>query len=228
MEENQMLEAVETAAEGHVASAPKAPRYEITISSKKNQSVLTVMIDRVPLLMVPGSVAISIGDKAAMYRKYLDKTLFNPDNKQQLLNYMVHLHDKGIEMGGMNLVCGCKFRFHAVVLRQFIIDNMDTFTSLISYLVPNSTNKSMLASEAGSSAMPTMSKGTLAPDDMAQIQELIRLDQEQQAANQANEAELTAFAEANEGSVCPDPKLIDGNLINETRREDFIPEVEQQ
>lgn len=191
----------------------KAPAYEITFSSKpKKDMPLSVMIDRVPELMVPGVVAISIGNKAVMYRKYLDKTLFDPNNKQRLLNFMVHLHDKGLEHKGMHLVCGCKFRFHAQVLKEFLIENMEFFSSLISYLVPGSKNK-VISPDSGAAALPMLSGNSLPAEDMAQIRALIEADQ---GSNQ-EPAELVADA-----TECPDPSLVESNQDPSTGH---IPEI---
>ena len=212
MQENQ-VEASENVAEGDTPVVAKAPAYDITFSSKpKKDMPLSVMIDRVPELMVPGAVAISIGNKAVMYRKYLDKTLFDPNNKQRLLNFMVHLHDKGLEHKGMHLVCGCKFRFHAQVLKEFLIENMEFFGSLISYLVPNSKNK-VISPDSGAAALPMLSGNTLPAEDMAQIRALIEADQ---GSNQ-EPAELVADA-----TECPDPSLVESNQDPSTRR---IPEI---
>ena len=187
-------------------SVTKKPRYEITVSSKPRKDVpLSVMIDRLPELMVPGHVAISVGNKAVMYRKYLDKTLFDEKNKQRLLNFMVHLHDKGLEVGAMHLVCGCKFRFHANVLKEFLVENMDTFSSLISYLVPGSKNVSMLTDAAG----PSMPKATLSPEDMAQIQALI--DQDKLNVHNVT-VEETDAAVYPENSSCIDRGLHDPEM----------------
>ncbi len=156
--------------------------YEITLSSRpKGDKKLTVYCDKVPILMVPGSVAISIGNKEKMYRAWLDKTLFGKDNKQELLNFMVRLHDKAIELGDLELVCYCKFnKFHNKVLKEFLIDNKDTLTNLISYLVPDSKNKSILEkAKEDTPQMPMMSNATLPPEEMAQIRDLIRQDIEQ-------------------------------------------------
>ena len=200
MQENQ-VEASENVAEGDIPVVAKAPAYDITFSSKpKKDMPLSVMIDRVPELMVPGAVAISIGNKADMYRKYLNKTLFDPNNKQRLLNFMVHLHDKGLEHKGMHLVCGCKFRFHAQVLKEFLNENMEFFGSLISYLVPNSKNKSAISSEAEASALPMLSGNTLPAEDMEQIRALIEEDQR----NSQKEGNVELVADA---SICPDPVL---------------------
>ena len=212
MQENQ-VEASENVAEGDIPVVAKAPAYDITFSSKpKKDMPLSVMIDRVPELMVPGVVAISIGNKADMYRKYLNKTLFDPNNKQRLLNFMVHLHDKGLEHKGMHLVCGCKFRFHAQVLKEFLIENMEFFGSLISYLVPNSKNK-VISPDSGAAALPMLSGNTLPAEDMAQIRALIEADQ---SSNQ-EPAELVADA-----TECPDPSLVESNQDPSTRR---IPEI---
>ena len=212
MQENQ-VEASENVAEGDTPVVAKAPAYDITFSSKpKKDMPLSVMIDRVPELMVPGVVAISIGNKADMYRKYLNKTLFDPNNKQRLLNFMVHLHDKGLEHKGMHLVCGCKFRFHAQVLKEFLIENMEFFGSLISYLVPNSKNK-VISPDSGAAALPMLSGNTLPAEDMAQIRALIEADQ---GSNQ-EPAELVADA-----TECPDPSLVESNQDPSTRR---IPEI---
>lgn len=217
MQENQ-VEIPEVVTESNVAEVTdvpdvKTPAYEITFSSKpKKDMPLSVMIDRVPELMVPGVVAISIGNKAVMYRKYLDKTLFDPNNKQRLLNFMVHLHDKGLEHKGMHLVCGCKFRFHAQVLKEFLIENMEFFSSLISYLVPGSKNK-VISPDSGAAALPMLSGNTLPAEDMAQIRALIEADQ---GSNQ-EPAELVADA-----TECPDPSLVDSNQDPSTRR---IPEI---
>lgn len=212
MQENQ-VEASENVAEGDIPVVAKAPAYDITFSSKpKKDMPLSVMIDRVPELTVPGVVAISIGNKAVLYRKYLDKALFNPDNKQRLLNFMVHLHDKGLEHKGMHLVCGCKFRFHAQVLKEFLIENMEFFGSLISYLVPGSKNK-VISPDSGAAALPMLSGNTLPAEDMAQIRALIEADQ---GSNQ-EPAELVADA-----AECPDPSLVESNQDPSTRR---IPEI---
>lgn len=212
MQENQ-VEASENVAEGDIPVVAKAPAYDITFSSKpKKDMPLSVMIDRVPELMVPGAVAISIGNKAVLYRKYLDKTLFDPNNKQRLLNFTVHLHDKGLEHKGMHLVCGCKFRFHAQVLKEFLIENMEFFGSLISYLVPNSKNK-VISPDSGAAALPILSGNTLPAEDMAQIRALIEADQ---GSNQ-EPAELVADA-----TECPDPSLVESNQDPSTGR---IPEI---
>lgn len=212
MQENQ-VEASENVAEGDIPVVAKAPAYDITFSSKpKKDMPLSVMIDRVPELMVPGAVAISIGNKAVLYRKYLDKTLFDPNNKQRLLNFTVHLHDKGLEHKGMHLVCGCKFRFHAQVLKEFLIENMEFFGSLISYLVPNSKNK-VISPDSGAAALPMLSGNTLPAEDMAQIRALIEADQ---GSNQ-EPAELVADA-----TECPDPSLVESNQDPSTGR---IPEI---
>lgn len=212
MQENQ-VEASENVAEGDIPVVAKAPAYDITFSSKpKKDMPLSVMIDRVPELMVPGVVAISIGNKAVLYRKYLDKTLFDPNNKQRLLNFTVHLHDKGLEHKSMHLVCGCKFRFHAQVLKEFLIENMEFFSSLISYLVPGSKNK-VISPDSGAAALPMLSGNTLPAEDMAQIRALIEADQ---GSNQ-EPAELVADA-----TECPDPSLVDSNQDPSTRR---IPEI---
>lgn len=212
MQENQ-VEASENVAEGDTPVVAKAPAYDITFSSKpKKDMPLSVMIDRVPELMVPGVVAISIGNKAVMYRKYLDKTLFDPNNKQRLLNFMVHLHDKGLEHKGMHLVCGCKFRFHAQVLKEFLIENMEFFGSLISYLVPNSKNK-VISSDSEAAALPMLSGNTLPAEDMAQIRALIEADQNN------NQETMELVADATE---CPDPSLVESNQDPSTGR---IPEI---
>lgn len=212
MQENQ-VEVSENVAEGDIPVVAKAPAYDITFSSKpKKDMPLSVMIDRVPELMVPAAVAISIGNKAVLYRKYLDKTLFDPNNKQRLLNFTVHLHDKGLEHKGMHLVCGCKFRFHAQVLKEFLIENMEFFGSLISYLVPNSKNK-VISPDSGAAALPMLSGNTLPAEDMAQIRALIEADQR---SNQ-EPAELVADA-----TECPDPSLVESNQDPSIRR---IPEI---
>ena len=217
MQENQ-VEIPEVVTESNVAEVTdaldvKAPAYEITFSSKpKKDMPLSVMIDRVPELMVPGAVAISIGNKAVLYRKYLDKTLFDPNNKQRLLNFTVHLHDKGLEHKGMHLVCGCKFRFHAQVLKEFLIENMEFFSSLISYLVPGSKNK-VISPDSGAAALPMLSGNSLPAEDMAQIRALIEADQ------RSNQEPLELVADATE---CPDPSLVESNQDPSTRR---IPEI---
>ena len=217
MQENQ-VEIPEVVTESNVAEVTdaldvKAPAYEITFSSKpKKDMPLSVMIDRVPELMVPGAVAISIGNKAVIYRKYLDKTLFDPNNKQRLLNFTVHLHDKGLEHKGMHLVCGCKFRFHAQVLKEFLTENMEFFSSLISYLVPGSKNK-VISPDSGAAALPMLSGNTLPAEDMAQIRALIEADQ---GSNQ-EPAELVADA-----TECPDPSLTESNQDPAVGR---IPEI---
>ena len=213
MQENR-VEIPEVVTESNVAEVTdaldvKAPAYEITFSSKpKKDMPLSVMIDRVPELMVPGAVAISIGNKAVLYRKYLDKTLFDPNNKQRLLNFTVHLHDKGLEHKGMHLVCGCKFRFHAQVLKEFLIENMEFFSSLISYLVPGSKNK-VISPDSGAAALPMLSGNSLPAEDMAQIRALIEADQR---SNQ-EPAELVADA-----TECPDPSLVESNQDPSTWR----------
>jgi hypothetical protein len=155
--------------------------YEIILSNKPLEDVeLSVYVDAVKPLMIPGSVAISVGNKEKMYKNWMTNTLFDSNNKQVLLNFLVHLHDKGIEMKKMNLICRCKFdKFHSKVIKEVLEENKDTLTSLISYLVPNSANKSMLAemeANAPKANSSNMTLDDLPASDAAQIRALIQAD----------------------------------------------------
>lgn len=181
--------------------------YEITVSNKsKGDKKLTVHCDKVEALIIPGPVAISIGNKEKIYRDWLDKAMFGSHNKQKLLNFMVRLYDKALELGDMELVCNCKFnKFHTKVLREFILSNRDTFGSLISYLVPDSKNKSILEASKTNTDTPKeegnsnpsnfsgrdlnrfrMSNKTLPAHEMDQINELIRQDIEKNRLDALN------------------------------------------
>ena len=132
-------------------------QYEITTGKTPEEAKLVINIDRIPFLAIPGVVMVGIGDKSKVYRRYLDKNLFSGNT--QLLNSLVKMHDMAIDNGGMHLQCNCRgSKFHAQVLKDLIIENADTFTNLISYLIPDSKNKTVVMSTAETdSELDTMS-----------------------------------------------------------------------
>lgn len=122
-------------------------KYDIQVvnkPNKKSMAKLSVFIDRVPELAVPTAIHMSIGNKENMYRKYIEQVIFNKDDNR-LLNILVRIHDKAIEMNGLEIVCNCRYnKFHANVIKEVLENNSEMFTNLISYIVPDSKNKSVL------------------------------------------------------------------------------------
>ena len=120
-------------------------QYQITTGKKPEGAKLVVNIDQIPALAIPPAILIGTGNKAAPYKKFLEKNLFgNP----MVTNTFVKMHDMGITNGGMHLDCKCRHqKFHAQVLKELFEEHADTLTSLISYLIPNSENKANLDKE---------------------------------------------------------------------------------
>ncbi len=196
-------------------------QYEITTGKTPEGAKLVINIDQIPFLAVPGVVMIGVGDKGKRYRTYLDKILFS--EKNQLLHSLVKMHDMAIENGGMHLQCKCQFsKFHAQVLKDLITENAETFTSLISYLVPDSKNKAIVtkpteaSSEGGESGSEAIS-GELMPPAM-QMGNRMTLDQLNVpgadqlraliAADMAKEAEVAQTPQPEQPSVDDRPNVV--------------------
>jgi len=169
--------------------------YTITTrKARSKDSKLSVMVDQIEELSIPPILRIARTDKDVKFRKHLDDRLYDDNDKQRLLNYMVFLHSKAQEIGSIELVCNCKFNYHAKVIKSFLEDNRETFSSLVPYLFPKVSNDDLEASETVSndtssddSDVPESVRGRLSSKDWNQIQELMK-----QHNNQSNveDAEL--------------------------------------
>jgi hypothetical protein len=134
-------------------------RYDIKVLNKPSNNEsrkLVVYIDRVKELSIPMFITSGVGDKQKMYKKHLENTLFNPKDDQRLVKFLVQLHDKAIEMGGLEMICDCKVynKWHGKVLKEIMEENEEILTSFISYLIPTSANKSMLDENKPSQELP--------------------------------------------------------------------------
>ena len=189
-------------------------QYQITTGKKPDEVKLVINIDQIPFLSIPTAVLVGVGDKGKMYKKFLEKKLFNDP---ELTNTFVKLHDMGIENKGMHLHCNCMFsKFHASVLKEIITENSDTFSSLIPYLVPGSKNGTK-PKEEGASEVPAdmeqMTMGTQTTLDQLnvpgadQLRALIAADMEKERL----EAERQ-------------PDIVDAEIVSETIR---TPQVTQ-
>lgn len=189
-------------------------QYQITTGKKPEGAKLVINIDQIPALAIPPVILIGTGNKAGPYKKFLEKNLFsNP----MVTNTFVKMHDMAITNSGMHLNCKCRHqKFHAQVLKELFEEHADTFTSLISYLIPNSENKANLDKEEGEEvpqSPPMMAMGTQTTLDQLnvpgadQLRALIAADME--------EERLKA-----EG--CPD--IVDAEIVSETIR---TPQVTQ-
>ena len=189
-------------------------QYQITTGKKPDEVKLVINIDQIPFLSIPTAVLVGVGDKGKMYKKFLEKKLFNEPG---LTNAFVKLHDMAIENKGMHLQCNCMFsKFHASVLKEIITENADTFSSLIPYLVPGSKNGTK-PKEEGASEVPAdmeqMTMGTQTTLDQLnvpgadQLRALIAADMEKERL----EAERQ-------------PDIVDAEIVSESVR---TPQVTQ-
>ncbi len=181
-------------------------QYQITTGKKPEGVKLVINIDQIPFLSIPPAVLVGVGDKGKMYKKFLEKKLFNDP---ELTNTLVKLHDMGIENNGMHLQCNCMFsKFHASVLKDVITENADTFSSLIPYLVPGSKNGTKPKEEGASEA----------PADMEQMSmgKQISLDQLNVAGADQLRALIAADMEKErlEAEGCSD--IVDAEIVSET------------
>lgn len=109
--------------------------YEIYTHNHKDAKV-TVHIDGRNPTAVPPAVSIGIGNKKSRYAAWLDKAI-SDENKKQLLNFLVYLNKIGKEKGSLYLKCECRFdKFHAQVVKDFLIKNKETLDVLQPYLYP--------------------------------------------------------------------------------------------
>ena len=190
-------------------------QYQITTGKKPDEVKLVVNIDQIPALAIPPVIAIGTGDKGKAYRQYLDKKLFNDP---QLTNSLVKMHDMGIENQGMHLQCHpkCRFsKFHAQVLKDIFTEHAETFSSLISYLVPGSKNATSKepSDDVKGDGMEQMTMGTQTTLDQLnvpgadQLRALIAADMEKERL----EAERQ-------------PDIVDAEIVSESVR---TPQVTQ-
>ena len=189
-------------------------QYQITTGKKPEGVKLVINIDQIPALAIPPAILIGTGNKAGPYKKFLEKNLFsNP----MVTNTFVKMHDMAITNSGMHLDCKCRHqKFHAQVLKELFEEHADTFTSLISYLIPNSENKANLDKEEGEEvpqSPPMMAMGTQTTLDQLnvpgadQLRALIAADMEKERL----EAERQ-------------PDIVDAEIVSETIR---TPQVTQ-
>lgn len=178
--------------------------YTIQIGKSKQAEVEVQLDGNVPT-EVPPHVGLGIGNKAARYEKHLQKCF--ADNAK-LLNYLAFIHKTGKEKGSITLVCRCHFsKFHAQKVKEFLENNKELLDTCLPYIFPNEEGykakdytdgvlpddlKSQLGSTPGMEGFgPMNGKVNLPPGEMAQIQELIRLDQEREALLHAGETTNT-------------------------------------
>lgn len=166
--------------------------YDILIGKSKEAAVEIHLDGNVPT-DIPPHVGLGIGDKKARYTKHLQKC-FNDGSK--LLNYLAYIHKTAKEKGNITLVCRCKFKaFHALAVKEFLETNKELLDTCLPYLFPKDFPKpegaenqevpdDLKAQLSGMEGFGGMSSGNnvqLPPEEMAQIQELIRQDQEREA-----------------------------------------------
>jgi hypothetical protein len=176
--------------------------YTITIGKNKNAAVEVYLDTKNPKQpnpsAIPPHVGLGTGDKKKRYKDYLGKC-FN-DNSN-LLRYMAFLHKTGKEKGSITLIAKHILnKIHTEGVKEFLEENRETLDAILPYVFPGEGYKAPeteapAAVPQGSSGQMTLEEaqasGKISATDMAQIQDLIRQDQAQQALS-ATEACITA------------------------------------
>lgn len=155
--------------------------YQIFINNKNNAKV-DIHLDNKTLPVYPNNqVFFGTGKVADKYSKYI-KDCFSKD--QKMMRCLAFFHRQGKEKGNLNLICNKpKLRpFYPQAVKAFLEENKETLDMMLPYLFTD-----YAAPQSDTAPVPKMSKATLPAEDMAQIQELIRQDQEREAQLKAQE-----------------------------------------
>ena len=184
-------------------------QYNITTGKKPEGAKLVINIDQIPALVIPPAVLVGTGNKAGPYKKFLEKNLFG---NQMALHSFVKMHDMAITNGGMHLDCKCRHqKFHAQVLKEIFEEHEDTFSSLISYLIPGSENKANLYKEKED-------EEEVKPAPMMAMGNQTTLDQLNVPGADQLRALIAADMEEERLEAEQQPDIVDAEIVSETIR----------
>lgn len=167
--------------------------YPISLVANK-ESKLTIHLDGITELRVPGVVFAGIGNKKTRYTNYLEKCF---KNNQKLLHMLCRLHVEGYKNGEATLICHKKVKdFHGVCIKEFLEKNDDFLKSIIPYVFPKMELPKELKTDQATQNLTDDQKAEfgsmfqnnetttipaqLTEDDMSQIRALIEGDQARQ------------------------------------------------
>lgn len=152
--------------------------YPITVTNKEiKDGSVKILIERSGSLALPRVMHITIKDKEAKYRKLLDNKLFDPDNKQKLLNDLTRIHGLASDAGGLQFVCTCTDnKYHGKVLKEFFEANIETFEMILPYVCPDLRKPPVADPDAVTDdAMPLVpNQANISARDMESLMEVIR------------------------------------------------------
>ena len=113
--------------------------YEI-YTSNNPKCTIEFHIDKPNITAIPSIVSLGIGNKKKRYDDYLENSI--KDTTTGLFRYLAFIHKTGLENGCITLICKCSYKeFHAKSIKEFLIRNEETLTTLVPYLFPDSGYK---------------------------------------------------------------------------------------
>ena len=145
-------------------------QYDIYIGKGVDGGAV-VYLDRNKQSRIPTVVLAGIGNKEARYDKYLSDEFTKGSGS---LRFLAFLHKTGIEKGSIALICECKQKYHAKVIKKFLEDNAEALTMMLPYLFPDEGYKAPESSTMPIPAATTLDQLLIPDHEKEQLAALIK------------------------------------------------------